>query len=502
MPLLLLLCLLLACVPAWWPASPLGLDPVGSATVALGYVVALAGSARLLAWLVRRPNWDDVGTFYGRGRLLHQFAMLGGFVAILYLFGWGQTVQTLFAWRHDEPLPASLSGQPYTWPGSELLILAPLLLAMVLSWVSFYDAERAIAQAIHGHHARRPFGGRAGYLLVHARQNLALVLVPVLLTVLVNGTRRVFPSVTEGPFGQVLLLLPMPALLVFMPWLMRALLGLRTLPAGPLRDRLSAAASRLRCRLSGVLLWDTRQGVVNAMVVGVVPWLRYILLTDRLMHELTPEEIEGVFGHEVGHVRHRHVLTYLAFLVLSVTALWGAWLLVARQLDTLPEVNEWAKNAGPAAEVWLLLPMLGGMGVYLFVVFGWLSRRCERQADVFGCRAVSCDRPDCPGHGPDTVLAADGSGLCRTGVETFISALEKVAALNGVSRGRPSFFQAWQHATIAQRVAFLGGLIDHPEKEAAFQRGAARLKWGLLGTLLAATLVLGWWIGWDQLVLP
>ena len=46
------------------------------------------------------------------------------------------------------------------------------------------------------------------------------------------------------------------------------------------------------------------------------------------------------------------------------------------------------------------------VGVYFWLVFGLLSRRFERQADVFGCRAVSCGRPDCPPHadydGPPT----------------------------------------------------------------------------------------------------
>src|SRR5262249_58146905 len=49
---------------------------------------------------------------------------------------------------------------------------------------------------------------------------------------------------------------------------------------------------------------------------------------------------------------------------------------------------------------WRVFPLIGILGAYIFVVFGFLSRRCERQADIYGCRAVSCRRGDCCGpHG-------------------------------------------------------------------------------------------------------
>ncbi len=58
--------------------------------------------------------------------------------------------------------------------------------------------------------------------------------------------------------------------------------------------------------------------MVNAMVVGLFPILRYVVVTDRLSAELTPEEIEAVFGHEVGHVKHRHMTYYLFFMMVSL----------------------------------------------------------------------------------------------------------------------------------------------------------------------------------------
>ena len=99
--------------------------------------------------------------------------------------------------------------------------------------------------------------------------------------------------------------------------------------------------------------------------------------------------------------------------------------------DILPHVARFNEDLAT-------LPLVGILGTYIFVVFGFLSRRCERQADIFGCRTMSCSQPDCTSHtGPDE-LAPRGRGLCATGIGTFIDALEKVAQLNGISRHRPS----------------------------------------------------------------
>jgi STE24 endopeptidase len=136
------------------------------------------------------------------------------------------------------------------------------------------------------------------------------------------------------------------------------------------------------------------------------------------------------------------------------------------------------------------LPMVALLLSYIFVVFGFLSRRCERQADVFGCRAVSCHRPDCPGHEFEACHGGDGRGLCPTGIRIFIRALEKVAQVNGISRDRPGFLQSWQHSTIARRVEFLQRVLADPRVERHFQRRVTVVKWVLFGVLGATLAVL------------
>jgi STE24 endopeptidase len=271
-----------------------------------------------------------------------------------------------------------------------------------------------------------------------------------------------------------------------MPWVVRLALALKPLPAGPLRERLMAASKRLGFRCSDILLWNTRSGMGNAMVVGLLPWPRYVVFTDRLLEDFTPDEVEAVFGHEVGHVKHQHMLYYLGFLSISMTVLV---LLSMTVLALLPE--SFTALFGKDQKYLEAIPVVVGLVPYIFLVFGFLSRRCERQADVYGCRAVSCSSRDCLEHGDDIALAERGRGLCPTGICTFIRALEKVALVNGISRERPGFLQSWQHSTIAKRVDFLQRLLVDPGAERTFQRRVALVKWALavtLGLVLAALL--------------
>jgi STE24 endopeptidase len=222
--------------------------------------------------------------------------------------------------------------------------------------------------------------------------------------------------------------------------------------------------------------------MANAMVIGILPWVRYVVFTDRLLEDFTADEIEAVFGHEIGHIRHHHMLYYFTFFIASVIVF--GW--VISDVVTYFQRPEWFDLSNYSSHCVSDVALVGVLLVYVFVVFGFLSRRCERQADVFGCRAVSCPSPSCRGHGDDEDLSQRGRGLCPTGINTFIRTLEKVAFVNGISRDRPGFLQSWQHATIGRRIEFLQGMLLDPAVERRFQRRIFLLKSLLLAVLAGA----------------
>ena len=102
------------------------------------------------------------------------------------------------------------------------------------------------------------------------------------------------------------------------------------MPDGPLRRRLTRISERVGFRFTDILVWDTGNMMVNACVTGILPRFRYVLLTDALIESLTPLEIAAVFGHEIGHIAHRHLLYFGFFFMGSLGLLTVLVELVAR----------------------------------------------------------------------------------------------------------------------------------------------------------------------------
>jgi len=484
MSFLLMVCLTLVCLPKTYSGPWVDLSQSQCLACCVCYIAVVSLHA---VWVSSRVSWpldrdpsrrDEVLNRYERGRLIHQILLIGLYLLVLTVLGWGWAVGQI------------LGGGHFT----ELLTLAPFFVAQILGWVFFYDADRAAQHAAYRLleddtfapnwlEARQvpssPFQGRWAYVGFQLRQKLAFVFVPVFLVVGLKEVERLVPqSATDWPIlVQAISGCVMACVLVGWPLMIRVVLSLEPLPPGPLRDRLMAASSRLRFRCSNVLVWNTSSGMANAMIVGLGPWLRYVIFTDRLLDEFSEDEIEAVFGHEIGHVRHQHMLFYLGFLALSM----GALGLLADHL-LLPALGRLVADLGPEGD-FAPVPVVLLLLTYLFTAFGFLSRRCERQADVFGCRAVSGDRPD-------------GSLFCPSGIAIFIRALEKVATVNGISRDRPGFFQSWQHGSIAQRGEFLERASRHPEIEARFQRRLGVIKWCVVVVLGGLVAVMVWGFGW------
>jgi STE24 endopeptidase len=168
-------------------------------------------------------------------------------------------------------------------------------------------------------------------------------------------------------------------------------------------------------------------------------------------------------------MKHHHMFFYMVFVLASLMLLGGLWA-VGEHLLQLEAVQAWLPAMNPlgqtlfgSSDLLAVLAVIGVTSLYIVVVFGYLSRRCERQADLYGCKTVS--------------------------PEVFVRALEKVADANGIPRERPGWLSSWQHSTIADRVEFIQSVAADPSLEARFQRRLRALQWGM--TLGAVSLVAG-----------
>jgi STE24 endopeptidase len=435
----------------------------------------------LAAWWVARATARQLRTCDSSDRswVLRRFGRRKRLLGVLWLAAAG-FVLALLDWPQVVRFNWGLDGWPIV---DELLLLSPVLAPLVLSWAAFYDVERAW----RGGESREAQPSRLAFVALHARGQLGLVLVPLgLLLATQDAARLIAPQFAEGPHGWLILTPPLAALLVFFPLFLRLVWRTAPLAPGPLRSRLEWAARRWGLHVREILVWDTGNTLVNAAVAGFVPGMRYVFLTDALLAHLSDEEVEAVFGHEVGHIRHHHVLLR----TLVVLAPLGLWMLVrtlagehlARAANVLPG---WAGGVTEQAA----LAALVGVGLYVGVVFGFCSRRLERQADLFGCRVASASIA-----GPPRPASAFGQpGICVSGIAVFVSALEKLAVLNGTSRKS----RGWQHDCIAGRVAFLEGVARDPQGELRCHRQVRLLGSVALGIVVAGLLgpvlsALGW----------
>lgn len=500
-----------AWVPAAFPpALTIGLT---AGLVGLSVLASLVISLRTARVLHHHPERRaKAARVYSRWRQIAFYLNIGITAIAVFVLGWGHWVHATFRDRPSaqemeavmagEIAPSAVAAHTYRLlPFAELLVPAPYLLTLVLNWFGYWPAERALFRAAH---PDRPFWSLLGFWLNNARQFFVTVFLPVLLCVTHQTATRLFPQTTHQWWYQLGVTFAVLGLATLLPLVIRPLLGLKRLPPGPVRDRLEATARRLGVRFTDFLLWPTRGAVANAMVIGVIPWARYVIFTDRLLEGMEPDELDAVFGHEAGHARYGHLPYYMLFLALSGGAVSGLALVVGSVLSLLG-VNIEIPDSVVA---FLPLPSMAIMGVYLFVVFGWLSRVCERQADIFGSRTGSCGNPTCTGHDEDTVLVPRGRGLCPTGVRSMVRALDRVMVLNGWDgeHGRGNLFQrvlswvrSWQHGPMAVRSDYLLELIDRPERADRHDRRAFWFR-VVLAVVLFGTATAGAVVGGSELL--
>ncbi len=210
-------------------------------------------------------------------------------------------------------------------------------------------------------------------------------------------------------------------------WLLPLFYRLTPLEDGPLRDRLIALAARARVPVLGVWVGDQsrKSRTANGAVTGIGR-TRRIVVWDTLLTRFTPDEIEFVLAHEMGHHAHADVRRML--LLQGVLALGKFW--VADRLLRLG-AGAWGWNgiADPAGLPWLALTLMG-LGLVVAPVANAYSRRIECQADDFAL------------------------GITRN-IPAFAGAIERLATLNLAERrpGRLRELLLYTHPSTDRRLA-------------------------------------------------
>ena len=292
-----------------------------------------------------------------------------------------------------------------------LIGIIPLIVGLMLIRLAIYEVEQQVTSSNRK---------KGEYFSVH----LKFLLLPVLP---LFAYLSLLDLIAHLPFLGNHTYLPFALMisLIFLAYIYAPLLlGFiwRTTPLADanLRSRLHRLAAQDNIRYKDIVIWQT-ESVANAAVAGIAPWSRQIFLTAALLQHFSDDEIETIVAHEFGHVRYKHILTYLMFLIAYFLSYAIYYIYIGGPLESLSSTSS-------------LLPAIGlvfFISLYFVIIFRALSRRFEHQADLYAVALT--DKPD-----------------------ALELALVRLAYLNYTPRSVQRLFELFQtHPSVDRRIKFI-----------------------------------------------
>ena len=206
-----------------------------------------------------------------------------------------------------------------------LVGIVPLVTGLMLIRLALYEVEQQ---------ATPRSWERGEYLSVHLKF-LLLPLLPLFAYLSLLDLIAHLPFLADHAYLPIALM----ASLIFLAYIYAPLLlGFiwRTVPLADvnLRNKLHQLAAQNNIKYKDIVIWQT-ESVANAAVAGIAPWSRQIFLTEALLHHFSDDEIEAVVAHEFGHVRYKHILTYLMFLIVYFLSYAIYYIYIGQALESV-----------------------------------------------------------------------------------------------------------------------------------------------------------------------
>ena len=418
-----------------------------SLLVACVALVALPSCARAAAY---RGSWKLLRRGLGLGEKLRWLVVLPFAIWSVTANGLGAVESLIGSWVALDEIAA---------------VAPPLLALLAITWAEhpLHDRMRQamLVRALDaGGIADRP-PTRWEATVSRARAMLAMPLVPVLLIVtwheaiaalLAGEPELVWRSIDIA--GTIVIVAFAPAIIV-------RVLGTRSLESGEVRQRIDWLCKHMGARITGVRLWSHPSA--NAAILGLLPWARYMLVTEPLLRGMPRDELDAVVAHELAHVRQHHVL----WIVLAMLALVTALGLVEPVLTWIMQAGGLGRGVSELVSL-LLVASTAVLG------FGFISRLIERHADARAAVALGSAIAD--------DANADQTAVPQSGPDSMAAALDRVCALNGVDPKRWGF----RHGSVRQRQRALARLAGIEARRLPVDRRVRVLRLATLLTLAIA----------------
>ncbi len=159
------------------------------------------------------------------------------------------------------------------------------------------------------------------------------------------------------------------------------------LEKGEMKDRIESLLERTGFESKGIFVMDgsSRSGHGNAYFTGFGKNKR-IVFFDTLLEKLSPEEVEAVLAHELGHFKYGHIKK-------RIFETFAMSLIGLAILGWLAQMPEFYTSLGmttdtPAAALLLFITVIPVVFFFLGPIAAFKSRKQEFEADYFAAKHV------------------------------------------------------------------------------------------------------------------
>ena len=359
--------------------------------------------------------WEQVCS---RVSSCHTAVWLAASVVTIYVFRWHDVVRV--EWGLDRFVLVD-----------EILILMPVLLSLIASWLVFYDLNsadesaslpienRASDEKIAPMQMREQPGTwllsakRREFVSIRFRLYVLVLIVPLLLAVAVNDSITMLfqlsPVIAVSclVFGGLAMLALLPTL-AGLPWKL----------ASPSDDLNAIVRQELvGFNLNGLRVrqWNTGNQIINAAAVGMLPRFRQLWISDRLITLFPEGELKAIVHHEVAHLQLSHTAIRCGLMLLPVVVVsivgwlrWGDPVAVGAIADCM------------GASVFEVAVVMSAMYMlYAAVTLRIVSHASEFEADLLACCV--------PVEQQAKLGARNRLRLCQQRWEEMLGAIERLA---------------------------------------------------------------------------
>lgn len=206
-----------------------------------------------------------------------------------------------------------------------------------------------------------------------------------------------------------------------------------------LKRCLSTLASKVGLQITDILTFDLSKNSrkANAVLIGLGN-TRKVILADTLVQSLTPDQVEAVLAHELGHQHYGHLWKFILFN--AITTFTGLYIVNKLAISVLDKFG--LERIDDISTVPLLVLILFLFGLAVTPVQNAFSRHLEKEADEHAVQTIDTGTP-------------------------FISALEKLTHmnLNDPSPHPLIGFLFYDHPSVSKRIKWVKQGGSHLGKE-------------------------------------